>query len=50
MEDKQKKSKLAVIVFVIFFVMMISYIIITPFIVANKVEEKSKLPLKERIK
>jgi len=49
-DNKSKKGLKAVTIFMIFFFIMIAYIVITPFLVIDKVEKRTKLPAHERIK
>jgi hypothetical protein len=47
--EQKKKGKLAITVFMLFFFAMITYISVTPFLVIDKVEKKTKLPAHERL-
>ncbi len=49
MEEKEKKSKKALSIYLIFFIVMIAFIAISPYIAMHNVEKKSKLSPKERI-
>ena len=49
METKEKKGKKALAIYLIFFIVMIAFIAISPYIAMHNVEKKSKLSPKERI-
>jgi flagellar basal body-associated protein FliL len=48
--EKKKKGKLAITVFILFFFAMVTYIAVTPFLVIDTVEKRTKLPANERLK
>ena len=47
--QKNEKSKKALVVYLLFFVVMISFIAIAPFVAMHQVEQKTALSPKERI-
>ena len=49
MNKREQKSKKALIVYLVFFIIMITFIAISPYIAMHNVEKKSKLSPKERI-
>ena len=49
MDEKAKKSKKALIVYLVFFIIMIAFIAISPYVAMHNVEKKTKLSPKERI-
>ena len=49
MKEKETKSKKALSIYLIFFIVMIAFIAISPYIAMHNVEAKSKLSPKERI-
>lgn len=48
MDEKERKSKKALSLYLIFFILMIAFIAIAPFIAMQNVEKNSKLSPKER--
>ena len=49
-ENKTKKGKNAITIYILFFFIMIAFIAIAPFIAIDNVKHKTALPAKERIK
>ena len=49
MEEKEKKSKKALVIYLTFFIIMVAFIAISPYIAMHNVEKKTKLSPKERI-
>ena len=49
-EQKVKKGKNAITIYIIFFLIMIAFIAIAPFVAIDNVKHKTALPAKERIK
>ena len=49
MDEKEKKGKKALGIYLVFFIVMIAFIAISPYIAMHNVEKKSKLSPKERI-
>ncbi len=49
MDNKEQKSKKALSIYLIFFIVMVAFIAISPYIAMHNVEKKSKLSPKERI-
>ena len=49
MDNKEQKSKKALSIYLIFFIIMVAFIAISPYIAMHNVEKKSKLSPKERI-
>ncbi len=49
-EQKIKKGKKAITIYILFFLFMIAFIAIAPFVAIDNVKHKTALPPKERIK
>ena len=49
MDKKEKKSKNALSIYLVFFIVMIAFIAIAPYVAMHSVEKKTKLSPKERI-
>ncbi len=50
MSEKEEKGKKSITIYLLFFLFMIAFIAIAPFVAINQVEKRTALPAKERIK